>query len=450
MLKLFLWLKYLRSRRIILLSIAAVAVSVSLLIVVASLFTGFIAAFEQSAVDMIGDVTIAAPQNLAFAKYPALIDRLEQLDIVEAASASLSSEGLLHLGQGNVRPVSVWGIQPDRRARVTGFKKALVLQGQGAEEPSFAVPDAPGEIGGFVGIGVVAQPDEQTDEYDQEAILKEIIGRRVTVTTGTMDSGGDPNQAQVPKRRVIPFRVVDLVFVGVHDLDSGFIYLPIEALQKELYPGKAGELATRIGIRLKPGVDPYEAVDEIRELWGEFARQELGWSALNIVDTDIYTAMQLQGPYVAEIKKQMGVLLLIFGVVSFSVVVLVFCIFYMMVKLKQRDVAVIKSCGAASSSVVLLFLGFGVSVGVAGSGVGTVLGYVITRNINEIENWIRIVFGLKLWKSSIYMFSRIPNEVDWAYSLPIVGLAILAAALGALIPAFVAARTRPVEVLRYE
>ncbi|HQI28794.1 MAG TPA: hypothetical protein PLT20_11975, partial [Sedimentisphaerales bacterium] len=117
MLKLFLWLKYLRRRRIILLSIAAVAMSVCLLIVVASLFTGFIAMFERSAVEMIGDVTLAAPQSLVIAKYPVFIDRLEQLDIVEAASASLSSEGLLHLGQGNVRPVSVWGIEPASRAR---------------------------------------------------------------------------------------------------------------------------------------------------------------------------------------------------------------------------------------------------------------------------------------------------------------------------------------------
>lgn len=448
MLKLFLWLKYLRKRRIILLSIAAVAMSVSLLIVVASLFTGFIAAFEQSAVEMIGDVMMSAPPGTQFEKYPALIDRLERSDVVAAASATLSSEGLLHLGPGNVRPVSVWGIQPDGRARVTGFKKALMLQSQGAGEPSFAVPDAPGETGGFVGIGVAAQPDEQTDEYDQQAILKEMIGRQVRVTTGTMDSAAGSDQ--LPKRRIIPFRVVDLVFSGVYELDSRFVYLPIEALQKELYPGQAGDLATKINIRLKPGVDPYEAVMKIRELWGDFARQELGWSAFRIADTEIDTARQLQSQYVAEIKKQMGVLLLIFGVVSFSVVVLVFCIFYMMVKLKQRDVAVIKSCGASNSSVIWLFLGFGVSVGVAGSGIGAVLGYVITRNINAIEGWIRVLFGLKLWKSSIYMFARIPNEVDWASSLPIVGLAILAAALGALIPAFVAARTKPVEVLRYE
>ena len=58
MLKLLLWLKYLRKRKLILLSIAAVALSVALLIVVASLFTGFIGAYEQSAVDMLGDVLL--------------------------------------------------------------------------------------------------------------------------------------------------------------------------------------------------------------------------------------------------------------------------------------------------------------------------------------------------------------------------------------------------------
>ena len=444
----FLWLKYLRRRRIILLSVAAVAMSVSLLIVVASLFTGFIAAFERSGVEMIGDIMMSTHPSVKFEKYPALIERLEQSGIMEAASAALSSEGLLHLGRGNVRPVSIWGIQPDSRARVTDFKKTLVLQGQTPGAPSFKVPGAPGKVGGFVGIGVVADPDEETDEYHLETIRDGTIGRQVQVTTAASDSLVGPDAT--PKKQVISFEVVDLVYAGVHEFDSSFVYLPIETLQQQLYPGEKGDLANRINIRLKPGVDPYEAVLQIGDLWRDFARTELGWSALKIASVDIDTARQLQSRYVAEIKKQMGVLLLIFGVVSFSVVVLVFCIFYMMVKLKQRDVAVIKSCGAANSSVVGLFLGFGVSVGVAGSGLGTVLGYVITRNINAVEEGIRILFGLKLWKSSVYMFDRIPNEVDWASSLPIVGLAIVAAALGALVPALVAARTRPVEVLRYE
>lgn len=448
MLKLFLWLKYLRRRRIVLLSMAAVALSVSLLIVVASLFSGFIAALEGSAVEMLGDVIIGAPAGAKLDKYPAFIEELEQSSVVETATATLSSDGLVNVGKGNVLPVRIWGIQPERRTRVMGFKQALLRQGAIAGEPSFDVPGMPGETGGFVGIGVVADPDEETDQYDRETILKEMIGQRIFATTGTVESAEDGRN--VPKRRFIPFYIADVVFSGVYELDSAFVYLPIDVLQKELYPDEEGTLATSINIKLKPGVDPELAEAEIRGLWGVFAEQELGWSRYLIAMTTIETAREMQSQYVGEIRKQMGVLLLVFGVISFSVVVLFFCIFYMMVRLKQRDVAILKSCGATSVSVMWLFLGFGATVGVAGSGIGAVLGYVITRNINQIEEWIRIVFGLKLWMSSVYMFDKIPNKVDWASALPIVGLAVLAAALGALLPALVAARTRPVEVLRYE
>jgi lipoprotein-releasing system permease protein len=122
----------------------------------------------------------------------------------------------------------------------------------------------------------------------------------------------------------------------------------------------------------------------------------------------------------------------------------------MIVTTKQRDIAIIKSCGATSSSVALIFVGFGICVGLIGSGIGMILGDIVTKNVNTIEEWIRIIFGLKLWKSSVYMFSKIPNEVDWGSALPIVLSAVIAAAVGALIPAIIAVRTRPVNVLRYE
>jgi lipoprotein-releasing system permease protein len=444
----FLWLKYLRKRRIVFLSIAAVALSVALLIVVASLFTGFINAFERSAVEMLGDVVIAGPPGRPIEKYPALIERLEQLDIVEAATGTLSSQGLLHVGTGNVRPVSLWGIEAGARARVTGFQDALLRQRQSSEGASFAVPGAPDAEGGFVGIGVVAEADPNTDEYDQAAVLEQMIGQRVVITTGTPAEASDADQT--PKRKLVPFHIADIVFTGVHDLDTGFVYVPIETLQKVLYPDKDSP-ATTVNIKLKPGIDPMLAVAEIRGLWDVFAERQLGWSEyLRRVATEIVTAREMQRQYVEELRKQMGVLLLIFGVVSFTVVVLVFCIFYMIVRLKQRDIAILKSCGAASISVAWIFLGFGITVGVVGAAIGAVGGYAITKNINAIEEGIRVVFGLKLWSSSVYMFTRIPSEVDWASALPIVALAIGAAAVGALTPAIVAAMTRPVEVLRYE
>lgn len=448
MLKLFLWLKYLRKRRIIFLSIAAVALSVSLLIVVASLFTGFINALEGSAVEMLGDVMISGPSNTPIEKYRSLVARLEQTDIVEAATGTLATQGLLNVRPGNVRPVSIWGIEPVGRARVTGFKDALLRQRLLSDAPSFNVPGMPDADGGFVGLGVVAEADPDTDEYDQAAILEEMIGQRVVITTGTPAGASDSDQT--PKRRLVPFHIADVVFTGVHELDTGFVYVPIETLQEVLYPDRDSPVTT-INIRLKPGTNPALAVAQIRGLWDVFAERQLGWNEyLRKGATEIVTAREMQRQYVEEIRKQMGVLLLIFGVVSFTVVVLVFCIFYMIVRLKQRDIAIIKSCGAASVSVAWIFLGFGVTVGVVGAAIGAAGGYAITKNINAIEEGVRVVFGLKLWSSSVYMFSRIPNEVDWASALPIVGLAIAAAAVGALTPAIVAALTRPVEVLRYE
>ena len=158
----------------------------------------------------------------------------------------------------------------------------------------------------------------------------------------------------------------------------------------------------------------------------------------------------MQKQFIAAYLQQMNVLLVIFGVVSFGVVLLIFCIFSLIVRLKQKDIAVIKSCGISSTSVALIFVGFGACVGAVGSGIGVFLGYIITININTIEDWISIIFGLKLWRSSVYLFEKIPNQVDWSSALPIVLFSVIAAAIGAVIPAIIAARTKPVEILRYE
>jgi lipoprotein-releasing system permease protein len=448
MLKLFLWLRYLRKRKIVFLSIAAVALSVSLLIVVASLFSGFIYTFEKAAVEAVGDVVLTPPIELK--KYPLLIERLEQTETVEAATPMISGYGLLHLGRGNVRAVEVWGIEPAGRAKVTGFAKFLLRQSKSTGEPSFDVPDTSGKIGGFVGIGVLGEPDEQTDEYDYDAAEK-IIGQPVVLTTGTVTEQ-DRQDGSRPdfKRQVMKFAVADIIETGVYQFDSGCVYLPIEKLSRTLYPDEESPVASQILIKLADNTETDNALAVIQGVWRTFVQEELDANPYLMTSTAINTARQLQSRYIAAYEKQMGVLLLIFGVVSLGVVLLVFCIFYMIVRLKQKDIAIIKSCGATSSSVSLVFIGFGACVGAVGSGFGTVLGYVITRNVNTIEDWIRIIFGLKLWKSSVYLFSKIPNEVNWPWALRIVLLAIIAAAIGALIPAIVAARTKPVEILRYE
>ena len=348
MLKLFLWLRYLRKKKIVFLSIAAVALSTALLIVVASLFTGFISSFEAKATKTIGDVILSSP--VKFAKYPQLIEQLEQMSAVKAATANLSSQGLLHLGSGNVRAVQVWGIEPASRSRVTEFKQFLRKQGTSDKEPSFEVADSPEMTGGFLGIAVLAEPNEKTDEYDYSTIDR-MLGESIVLTTGAMietktqteDSDTDGIQSLGSsqskfKRKTIKFTIADVVETGVYDLDKSFIYLPIQKLQEALYPNEEGQFANQIQIKLADDVPTDFALAQIRGLWKAFASEQLGWSSDIIEFTDIETAKQMQNKYVAEILKQMKVLLVIFGIVSLSVIVLVFCIFYMIVMTQHRDI----------------------------------------------------------------------------------------------------------------
>jgi lipoprotein-releasing system permease protein len=248
----------------------------------------------------------------------------------------------------------------------------------------------------------------------------------------------------------LTFRAADIVFTGMYLLDSQSVYLPIEQVRalKTDAGGRTAPPYEEVQIKVADGIEPQLVLGPVRKVWEGFAAEYLPkYSTSNLV---LETSKEVQEWLVTELRKQVAILMLIFGVISSVGVLLIFCIFYMVVMTKQKDVAIIKSCGTASSSVALIFIGFGICVGIVGSGLGAALGYVVTKNINTIEEWIRIIFGLKLWKSSTYIFEKIPNELDIGATCWIIFFAVVAAVVGALVPAIVAARTKPVEILRYE
>jgi lipoprotein-releasing system permease protein len=445
MLKLFLWLKNLRRKKIVLLSIVAVALSCALLITVASIFSGFIKAVETSASNVVGDIIIKPP--VQFTSSGTLINELQKTKGVSAATAVLSSQGLLRLDSGNVRAVNVIGIDPAGRAAVMDFKSALIVQKSSPESPSFKIPNEPNEAGGFLGIGVVAEPNETTDLYDFEQI-KKIIGKDVVLTMGTV-SQINPAAAEKFRPSRLQFQVTDIVFTGVYEIDTRFVYVPLDILQETLYPKQAGPVDT-VQIKLAAEASPQATISSIRDTFDKFARNQLNWGNYLILETQIETAQELQARYIAELRKQMAMLMIIFGVVSLGVILLIFCIFYMIVMTKRKDIAILKSCGATDTSIAATFISYGLFIGIIGSLLGMAIGYIFVRNINAIEQWINIIFGLKIWKSSVYIFSRIPNQFDISSALWITLAAVIAAAIGALIPAIAAARLRPVRILRYE
>jgi lipoprotein-releasing system permease protein len=448
---LFLCGRYLRRKRIMLLSIAAVMLCCAMLITVASLFTGFINAVENSAGDYLGDVILSAPQGFRIEGFGPLLEQIEQVPNVQAVTPVLEGKGLLLTGPGQVRAAQVLGIDLKSRLNISPLKDALVRQKNiSSEVISFTPGQMPSEfVGGFVGIGLVASPDEITDEYDMQRVGS-FFGQKAALMTGTLkesDSAQEENSDSAPRyvRKVLHFTITDVVQTGVYEFDQNFVYVPIEVLSALLYPDKK-TCADAIQIRLTKGADEEAAMAMIRGVWLNFAKGRFPWANVASVES----SRKMQARLVGEYRKQLNMLMLIFGIVSFGVVLLVFCIFYLIVMTRQKDIAVVKSCGASNASVAAMYLLFGTVNGLAGSALGAVLGWWVTRHIAIVEKGITAMTGLKVWKASTYLFTKIPNEVNWSWAAWICLAALVAAIVGALIPAIAASCIRPVKILRYE
>jgi lipoprotein-releasing system permease protein len=455
MLKLLLCIRYLTRRKIVFLSILAVAISTALLVGVSSLFKGFIYAVENSMTTHLGDVLITSPDpSILILDSDKLCSHLEQLGIVKRATPVISTEGLMLLGKGNVRRTIVWGIDLESRVQALGFNEFLVRQ-KDSPNPSFD-PDSSGTQGGFVGIGLAMSPDPATDEYKTQD-LENLYGRKLVLMTAVQEPyrmTGEPRKSGFEnlKRINIPFTVSDAVFCGVHRFDSEYAFLPIEMLAEKLYPGFRDRMPAEI-IHIKMSSSAKVTgrdIEQIRESFSRFAAAQLNWPDMWISYTPITSSVDMQSRLIEEYRKQMDVLMIVFGIISGGVILLITCIFYMIVINRRKDIAVIRSFGLSRSGVAGIFIAFGITVGVLGSALGLLLGWLFVENVNHIERGIQQAFGLKIWKSSVYMFERIPDQVEWKLAFILAAAAVGSAVIGSLLPAILAAMVNPVKVLRYE
>jgi len=145
----------------------------------------------------------------------------------------------------------------------------------------------------------------------------------------------------------------------------------------------------------------------------------------------------------------------IMGFILFFVILiagfLILSILHTTVLTKTKDIGILKSIGGSVGGIMTIFLLNGLFIGILGSGLGTLAGLLITRNINVIEGFLHRLVGFTLFPSNIYYLERIPVDKDPFWStVSICVTAILVSFLASAYPAWKASRMDPVEALRYE
>jgi lipoprotein-releasing system permease protein len=227
----------------------------------------------------------------------------------------------------------------------------------------------------------------------------------------------------------------------------------MNALPRAEGEGVVPPRCSQIQIKLEPGVDVLRMKRRVDEAWMNFA------SSLNAEPADrrlmnnvrVSTWEEMQSGFIAAIKKEKVLVVVMFSVISVVAVFLVLCIFYMIVLEKTRDIGIVKSVGGSAEGVAAIFLTYGAAIGIVGSLLGSAIGYLFVRNINGIQDWLaRLNPEWRVWSPETYSFDKIPDVVNMSDVVFISIAAVLASIIGAVVPAIRASRTWPVEALRYE
>jgi lipoprotein-releasing system permease protein len=254
------------------------------------------------------------------------------------------------------------------------------------------------------------------------------VGERLTIIN---PAGRTTPFGTVP--REISYEIASIFEVGLYDFDELYVIMPIEDAQLLML------MDDEIGMIEVKTENPEEVNSILAPLQGKLAdkAQIIDWKRMN---ASLFEALAIER-VAMFIVLSIIVLVAVFNILS-SLIMLVWA--------KTRDIAILRTMGASRQSLLKIFVTVGLLIGTAGMVTGLVLGSVFLFFRQSIVTAIQFVTGLELWDPSIRFLTEMPSRTDPFEVLVICSLAIVFSFLATLYPAFKAAGTDPVQVLRYE
>src|SRR3954471_13045018 len=397
-------LRYLLAKRkqafisvISLISTLGVTVGVMALVIALALMTGL----QQELRDRIlgSNPHIYVWNTKGIRDYHREADLLRGQPHVLGAAPAILGQGLLSVG-GETQPVQVKGIDPALEQQVTNLEASITSGGVDALTPR------EGEIDTIL-LG-----------KDLAAKLGVITGDSVSLTMGTTLSPA----GLLPRMRRL--KVGGLFSLGLIEFDSTYGFMSLDVAKRLLDKRQADLIQLR--------VDDIYAAPRIAEsitarLGSNYITQD--WADMN---KSLFSALGLEK---VAISLTIGLIVMVAALNIVASLIL-------LVMEKHRDIAILKTMGAAARSITAVFIMQGLIIGIIGTTVGASTGWAVSSILTRYK-LIRV-------PADVYQMSYMPFRVLPLDFAAVVLSAIVICFLATIYPARQAAKLDPVQALRYE
>ena len=117
---------------------------------------------------------------------------------------------------------------------------------------------------------------------------------------------------------------------------------------------------------------------------------------------------------------------------------------------KKSDIAILRTLGMTPKRIVKIFYYQGISIGIIGIGLGTILGVLLALNIESVISGIESVIGFQFFPKDVFYINRFPSKIIPSDVISIIVGSFVLVMIAAIYPAKRAGKINISEVLRHE
>ncbi len=279
--------------------------------------------------------------------------------------------------------------------------------------------------------------DQANNSYFNNSIIIGIaLAQRLGVSIGgdikvIIPSISHTILGEIPRTKT--FKISGIFDVGRYDYNEAFCFISLSAAQV-LYQKHTNVDFIEIVLR---SLDDLSVVhSKLNELLGQ------NWYIKNWRD--------MNNNLVQALSVERNVMFLILSLIILIAAFNIISSLMILVKDKHKSIAVLRTMGAKQSSIMMIFIICGLSIGVIGTTIGCILGLLFALNIETVKKFLEHFMGITLFDPMIYFLTTLPSKVYSTQVLYVLLLALTLSFLATIYPAIRISRLSPSETLRCE